>query len=393
MPNCPRRETPNCVPVAQATEFVDAFSQVVASLYDGPLRPEPVWLDCLEAVRTYFGANYAVLIFRPPSSDSLSLVAYSGVQVIPEVDQFYSNCYCALDPFVDLPLERAFTVQDFVGEETWLNSAFYKSFLSPMDVFHVMATDMRTSDGIDCRIRICRPRTAENFSPGDKQLCELLVPHIKRAVQLHSRQRETESTGQLFAAAIDRLLFGSIILDQHGTILHTNRVADEVLARRDGLSISGGRLRAQLEHENRALQALISESLAVRSLSNPSVLQALSISRTRADCPLGVVVKNLTSGTWAEGDRRASVAIFLRDPLRVAETSEAAIRRLFAFTGAEGSLAMLLAEGLTLDQAAERLHISRNTVRTHLRSLFAKTGTARQTDLVRVILGSVAVLC
>jgi DNA-binding CsgD family transcriptional regulator len=51
---------------------------------------------------------------------------------------------------------------------------------------------------------------------------------------------------------------------------------------------------------------------------------------------------------------------------------------------------MLLANGLTLDQASAELGVSRNTARTHLRSLFSKTGVSRQTMLVRLILKSVA---
>nr|MDT0253635.1 LuxR C-terminal-related transcriptional regulator [Endozoicomonas sp.] len=53
---------------------------------------------------------------------------------------------------------------------------------------------------------------------------------------------------------------------------------------------------------------------------------------------------------------------------------------------------MILANGLTLDETAEELGISRNTARAHLRSIFSKTGVTRQTMLVRLILKSVATL-
>jgi DNA-binding CsgD family transcriptional regulator len=37
---------------------------------------------------------------------------------------------------------------------------------------------------------------------------------------------------------------------------------------------------------------------------------------------------------------------------------------------------------------SDRLCISRNTARTHLRRLFAKTDTTRQADLIRILLGA-----
>ncbi|MFB3078283.1 MAG: helix-turn-helix transcriptional regulator [Lysobacterales bacterium] len=63
---------------------------------------------------------------------------------------------------------------------------------------------------------------------------------------------------------------------------------------------------------------------------------------------------------------------------------------LFGLTRAEARLAMQLANGATLDEAAEKLHISRNTVKSHLSSVFSKTGVTRQTKLIQLILRSVA---
>ena len=65
------------------------------------------------------------------------------------------------------------------------------------------------------------------------------------------------------------------------------------------------------------------------------------------------------------------------------------VRRLFDLTLAESSLALALADGLTLDEASDRLSIRKNTARAHLRSIFAKIGVRRQTTLVRLLLSSV----
>ena len=64
--------------------------------------------------------------------------------------------------------------------------------------------------------------------------------------------------------------------------------------------------------------------------------------------------------------------------------------QLFEFTPAEAALALLLANGLTLDEAAEELGVTRNTAKSHLSSVFSKTGVTRQPKLVQLILKSVA---
>ena len=84
------------------------------------------------------------------------------------------------------------------------------------------------------------------------------------------------------------------------------------------------------------------------------------------------------------------MAVFIRDPRHQPAPSHELVRRLFGFTSAEVALALLLTNGLTLDEAAAELNIRKNTARAHLRSIFSKTGVTRQTMLVRLLLNSVA---
>jgi DNA-binding CsgD family transcriptional regulator len=60
-----------------------------------------------------------------------------------------------------------------------------------------------------------------------------------------------------------------------------------------------------------------------------------------------------------------------------------------ALTRAEASVARLLAGGAGLEEIARELDISLNTVRGHLKQIFAKTGTHRQAQLVSKLLGEV----
>ena len=55
-------------------------------------------------------------------------------------------------------------------------------------------------------------------------------------------------------------------------------------------------------------------------------------------------------------------------------------------------LAALLASGLSLSEAAEKLEFTENTVRSYCKTILSKTGVGRQADLVRLVLRSVAVL-
>jgi len=51
-------------------------------------------------------------------------------------------------------------------------------------------------------------------------------------------------------------------------------------------------------------------------------------------------------------------------------------------------LSSLLLEGCTLTEAAERLEVQVSTVRTQLKSIFWKTGTHRQGELMKLLSGA-----
>lgn len=61
------------------------------------------------------------------------------------------------------------------------------------------------------------------------------------------------------------------------------------------------------------------------------------------------------------------------------------LRSHFGLTPAEARLALQLVAGETLRSAAAKLGISYETVRTHLKTIFNKTGTCRQAELVVVL--------
>lgn len=66
-------------------------------------------------------------------------------------------------------------------------------------------------------------------------------------------------------------------------------------------------------------------------------------------------------------------------------TAPAAAAALAALTARERDVAALIAEGLTNDQVAGRLYISRSTVKTHLQSIYAKAGVPNRTALVALL--------
>jgi DNA-binding CsgD family transcriptional regulator len=364
------------------------FSDLIAAIYDGPLEPVP-WKGALDILRRHLRASYVTLMLRPPSADLAPLMVNSAGDWPITREAEYNKHYYALDPFVDLPQDRVFTVNELIGDANWRESEFYKNFLKPLDILHALGADIRTDDGIECRLRAARPHREQPFSTADKALCAAVLPHLRRAVRLHSQLELMDSERRLYAGTVDRMLVGTVTLDETGAVLKSNPVADEMLREGDGLRLTGNTIRADSLAENRELQRLVKQALGGESAGKAAVVDAISITRKSGRAKLGVLVRSLPNTGSSKSKRRPSVALFIRDAERKSEASREMVRRLFDLTPAEASLALSLANGLTLDEAADGLSIRKNTARAHLRSIFSKIGVTRQTTLVRVLLGSV----
>ncbi|QBQ99072.1 helix-turn-helix transcriptional regulator [Paraburkholderia pallida] len=380
------------------TEFLQAsaltieqFSKLVAMIYEGPLEVIP-WGSALESIRTLLGANYVTLILRPPSIDRAGLMVHASEQggaVLPG-EASYNNYYYALDPFVDLPEHRMSTIDELLGDNVWRSSEIYQQFYNVYDVGYLMGADLCTNDGGECRLRISRSHQSVNFSAVDKALCGALLPHLKRAVCLHSKFDVVESERALYATAVDRMQVGMVILDETGSITKTNITANEILAVKDGVCRKNNRLEVAYAVENRKLQALIRYALADRVTNTPGVVQAMSVTQPSGKAKLGLLIRKIAFNEWSEDNaRRPACAVFIRDPDRKAQASDEVVRKLFDLTPTEASLALTLANGSTLEECADELGISKNTARAHLRAVFSKTGVTRQATLVRVLLNSV----
>lgn len=366
------------------------FSALVAQIYHGAIEPLP-WSSAIESLHRLLGASWVTLILRPASDQHQAVMINMGREGGPHLaaSPHVSPGVFALDPFVNLPGDRIVTADEMVGESNWLNSEYYKQFCEPAGVRYVMGADIHTEDGSECRFRICRPAQAQPFSEADKALCRMLLPHFENAARLYTRIDVAESERQLLAGTVDRMLLGTVILDEAGAVLKTNNVAHHILRENDGLRISQGLLEAGYGAENRELYRLIKLALQGITSTAGAVSQAMSISRPSGRAKLGLALRSIPQGEGLESRRRPTVAVFIRDPENRSQASRDMIQRLFGLTPAESSLALLLADGLSLDEATAQLGVRKNTARAQLRAIFSKTGVTRQTSLVRLLLASV----
>jgi DNA-binding CsgD family transcriptional regulator len=369
-----------------------AREDLIAAVYNGTTETPP-WQTLTELLRRRLEAQSVILVLRPPSPQNSGLMVYSGADD-RAAKESYEKRFFALDPFIGLDEGKVITVDELIGRDEWLRSAIYLEYLRHIDVRHILGADIRAQGAVECRLRLTRGHLATTFDNGAKALLQFLLPHLKNAIQLYSRIESLECERQIFAGTVNRMLLGMIHLAQNGEIIGINHEAQRILSRKDGFRLVGNHLCIESLQERREFQRMLQLVLTTPEQQGTSVVQAMPITCPSGRGRLGILIRQFPrGGARLENRMRPAAIVYIRDPeTGMPQPSHELVRRLFGLTRVEAQLALLLAEGLTLDEASECMNVRRNTVRTHLRGIFFKTGVRRQTLLVRLLLNSVAIL-
>jgi DNA-binding CsgD family transcriptional regulator len=207
-------------------------------------------------------------------------------------------------------------------------------------------------------------------------LAKLAEP-IGRALMAHLRLGRAERRSSELQGLVDRISVGAVVADGEARIIAANRSADRLLARHDELGCWGGLLRTRRRGDTKRIHA------AIRDCSKDGKHRVLRL----GEPPDAVQI--LVAGT--EGDTPRAL-VLLMEARTMPPIDAVYLAEVFDLTPAEIRLAKALLRGNNLTEAARHLDLSRNTAHSQLKSVFSKTQTNRQGELIALLLRSPTVM-
>jgi DNA-binding CsgD family transcriptional regulator len=150
------------------------------------------------------------------------------------------------------------------------------------------------------------------------------------------------------------------------------------------LSIVGKVLAVAGHGEGQALRRLIAEALREPREAGARPGGVMRITRPSGRAPYEVLVAPLSERSFLLGFGGPLAVVFLRDPEARPVAPLDRLRRLYGLTGAEARLVQGLLAGFTLDAIADQAGVTKETLRSQLKSVFLKTGASSQGELIRL---------
>ncbi|OWJ58689.1 helix-turn-helix transcriptional regulator [Inquilinus limosus] len=357
-------------------DTIDPLSDLIGRVYDAGTDPA-AWQQALTEICRWAGGDVAqILVFEAGAPAPFFNVA---VGYDAAAHARYLRDYALQDP--RLPAWRRLppTVQPchHVVDPAWLDRQDFGAFLDESNCRWTMGAIDPAFAGV-AGISVRRPRRAGPFTPEEVRRFDLVVPHIRRSLALMQRIEGLAGRARAAEDVLDRFDRAVVLLGADGRVVHVNALADRLIES-GRLQLRGRRLRSADPGEAAALRGLIAATLEPGPRSGGVKLLAAGVPLIASACRLP------DCRPAALAAPQAAAALFLAPGGGGRDDFGDILPALFGLSRAEVRLAAALHEGFSLSEIAERLELSRETLRTQLRSVFDKTGTRRQGPLIRLL--------
>ena len=263
---------------------------------------------------------------------------------------------------------------DVWTDEEISRDPYFQEFLRPRGVFWHAKLRLCATHAERVTLTIKRRAELGPYQPADVAVLDSLVPTLQTALRVAGRVLDAEASG------MSRVLHerGDPVfeLDCFGRVVRVHGNAEH---------LGVGTRERRIILSDRQAQPRLDQAVAAAADAPPQPALVAASNRRGERSFLQVLP---VTGRGRDVFLATAVVVVVKQLDRPARAPRPKlIRQALGLTEREAEIAALLAEGSDLSAIAERLRIGIGTARNHLKSIFDKTGTGRQGELV-ALLGS-----
>ena len=364
------------------------ISSLIGEIYDAILD-RARGTEALGKAAQFVGAQAAALLWRNPVCRTANVIHAFGIE--PRYVDLYRQHYAKLDPTTAPMFLRdvgeVATTTDLLPHSELHKTCFYEKWLQPQGFVDTLQASLDKS-ATDF-VYLCFMRNGESgiFDNAARDRLRLIIPHLRRAVLVGQLVDRTTAQAATFGDALDGICAGLFLVDAGGQIVHANASGHAMLAQGVLVRGSSGKLTTHDTSAAQGLSEIFSSAATDRASSGPQV-GAVPLTGRGGEHYVAHVL-SLSAGVrrLAGADDRAVAALFVQKASRDLPSPQNAIAKLYRLTPTELRVLAGIVQVGGAPEVALAMGISVSTVKTHLRRLFAKTGTDRQADLVKLVAG------
>jgi len=350
---------------------------LLLALLEGSFE-EPTWSTFLDKLRQQTTADYASLVFRPPGAPNTVLHLFSGTQSPAFIQQLYRANFNMQDPtpYHSMVDGRVYSLNELLHRNNPVHEEFFKQIVVPSGMSELRTVRTVEASGVDVWLTITRRES--DFCPRVDLILAQITPYLRSVLRAYIALERERVNGVLAGEVIRRLNYGWIALDAEGKVLETDARGAQFLTDSGmlGKNAKGYLAANTIESGEKIIDV-------VRELTSSPGIKARCVILSR-DPWIDMLIVPADQASHSAKSIPAVIA-YVQGDISVSAEPYEQLCQLFKLSLNEAKLALALARGLSIADAAQELDLTLETTRTYSKKIYAKVGAKGQVDLVRII--------
>jgi len=370
----------------------ERLSKLIGDIYDVVLKPAS-WPSVLKRCSEFL-PGYSAALYAKGLGGKAGDLYFDDGNIDAAYRESYFSTYVKIDPFsvaqYFAEVGKPVAATDCMPLSEFVETVMYKEWARPQGLVDFVSVKLESSLEKATSFGVFRHERHGAIDDEAKWRINLLVPHIRRAVSISRLAEFKALEGAALADTLDAVSAAMILVDAAGRVTHANAAGQAMLSERDMIELVSGKLFATNRSVNQALYEML-EATGGGDAAVGTKGVAVSMAARTGEQHIAHILP-LTSGARRRAgvEYSACAAIFVRKVELEPPSAPKVMAQLYGLTPSELRVLLAVFETGSIEDIANVLGVSVPTVKTHLRRLFDKTGTRRQTDLVKLVGGHAA---
>lgn len=340
------------------------------------LLGESSWQRFLDRLADSTPTGKTVLILHDNNKDDGYIPLASGIS--PDTLKNYNGYYSKINPFMVpaslRPIGIGFTDDELAPRRELERTEFFNDLLSPNE----MCSRVSITIGREAEYQFILATLGSNLDQECKkntasQLTRI-YPHLKRAAKYYRKGSDTQAASELGASILDAIDIGVMLVSDGFRIRARSEVSDILVQQTSVLSVSPlGTISIRDEDAQTLLLGMLS-----RTYSGPKIANRI----TKGVRLTFVRIARDEISDFFDGP---TVVILIELAYREKKLDVSLFSNRYNLTKSEIRALKGIIYGKTMKVIAKESGVSHETIRSQVKSVYAKTGSHSQSDLLRLI--------
>ncbi|KWC93235.1 LuxR family transcriptional regulator [Burkholderia cepacia] len=337
------------------------------------------WETVLDGLRSWVGVRMVTLLSFDDAArvPAIEKAAGDDASWVAACYHTYNTEFYRYDPVVPVagnwPAGCWFEDVRHLSAHQRAHSEFYQEFLHPYGIGSISGLYIHRSEGSGAFLSVQGGLESQGLSDDQRRAIENMGMHISRALQIQARIGELEARVAAAESALDAIPVPVFLLGAQRELRYTNRAADQLIAAEPALRVVNGRF---------APEGCVDDVQWRHAYARGGLLL-----RRATGEPLPLALMPVPEQSRLMRERPGVATLMTAADLRSPSARAQRLRVFYGLSSAEADLAVLLCcDGLSPQECAGLRGVSIGTIRTQIKSIYAKTAVARAAQLTSLVM-------